>query len=46
MTQNTFAQLCEAAGIAPAIALENDALRAALAARNDTEVKRILATEF
>lgn len=46
MTQNTFAALCSAAGIAPAIALENADLRAALAKRDDAEVKRILATDF
>ena len=46
MTQSTFNSLCQQAGIDPAIALENDAIRAALKARNDAQVRRLLESEF
>lgn len=46
MTRNEFARLCELYLIAPAVALENDAIRAALAARDSKAVERLLATEF
>lgn len=46
MTQSTFNSLCQQAGIDPAIALENDAIRQALRARNDAQVRRLLEQEF
>ena len=41
MTKQEFIAECEAVLVAPAIALENDDLQIALAARDDDEVKRI-----
>lgn len=46
MTQSTFNSLCQQAGIDPAIALENDAIRQALKARDDAQVRRLLETQF
>ena len=46
MTASTFAMLCAEAGIDPAVALENAAIRAALKARDDKAVKRLLETAF
>lgn len=46
MSQNEFAALCEQYTIAPAIALENPDLCAALAMQDDAEVERILCEEF
>lgn len=42
----TFLSLCERYGVAPSVALENDALRHALAARDDAEVERVLKEDF
>ena len=42
MTQNQFAALCEEHLVAPAIALENPAVRNALKARDDEAVIRAL----
>lgn len=46
MSANRFAQLCAELSIDPAVALENENIRAALLARNDSEVERLLRTEF
>lgn len=46
MTQNQFTALCTEHCIAPEIALENDDIVAALKARDDVEVTRILTEEF
>lgn len=46
MSRNQFAALCAQYAIDPAVALENDELRAALLARNNAEVERILKEEF
>ena len=46
MKRTEFEALCGDLLIEPAIALENDHLRAALAQRRDDEVRRILAEEF
>lgn len=46
MTQSTFNSLCLQYGIAPAIALESAAIRAALKARDDAQVRLILEREF
>ena len=46
MTANMFAWLCTDSAVDPEIALENEAIREALAARDDDEVKRILLEEF
>ncbi len=46
MTKLDFVTLCEMLSIHPAIALEHEGVRAALAARDDKEVERILRTEF
>lgn len=46
MSHNQFLVLCGKYLIDPAIALENDALHAALARRDDKEVERILAEDF
>ena len=45
MTRNQFLALCLAYGIAPAIALENENVRAALAARDAAAVEYALANE-
>lgn len=46
MTRNQFLALCLAYGIAPSIALENENVRAALAARDADAVEFALANEF
>ena len=46
MTRNQFTALCIAYGIAPCIALENENVRAALAARDAEAVEFVLANEF
>jgi hypothetical protein len=46
MTKNEFTALCEQYTVAPAIALENDDLCAALTAKDSAEVERILREEF
>jgi len=46
MTKDQFLTLCELAGVAPAVALESDELRAALEKRDDVEAARIIAEEF
>lgn len=46
MSRNQFAALCAQHAIDPAVALENDALRAALLNRDNAEVERILAEDF
>lgn len=46
MTRNEFVAACEAALIAPAVALESEAIREALAARDDSEVRRLLREEI
>lgn len=46
MKRYEFIVLCEHYGIAPAIALENEKVRAALKARDDAEVERLLREEF
>ena len=46
MTQSKFHALCLSLGIAPTIALENDNVRAALVARDDALVERLLREEF
>lgn len=46
MTQNQFAALCTEHCIAPEIALENDDIVAALKARDDAAIVRILSEEF
>jgi hypothetical protein len=46
MTKPQFVELCERYTVAPAIALESEELREALAQRNDCEVERILSEEF
>lgn len=46
MTANRFAALCVALTIDPAIALENADIRAALAARDDKLVEKILREQF
>ena len=46
MSASEFSQLCRSLGIDPGIALENDAVRAALKARDSDEVRRLLREEF
>lgn len=46
MTKTQFLIECAKREIDPAIALENEALEAALLARNDAEAVRILNEEF
>ena len=46
MTSNQFAEECEKRLIAPAIALENEAIRMALAERDDAKVIELLESEF
>ena len=46
MTRNQFLALCLAYGIAPTIALENENVRSALAARDAEAVEFALAEEF
>ena len=46
MNVTEFTVLCEKYAIAPEVAIENEDLREALKARNDTEVERILKEEF
>jgi len=46
MTQNEFLSLCLTHDIDPAIALENEDLRAALTAKDAAEVERIINEEF
>ena len=46
MTRNQFTALCLAYGIAPCIALENENVRSALAARDAEAVEFALANEF
>lgn len=46
MTQNEFLSLCMRYTVPPELALENEALIEALAARDDAEVERILREEF
>ena len=46
MSKMNFVNLCEQHGIAPDIALENEALCDALRARDDKEAVRILIEDF
>lgn len=46
MTANEFDAECTTRTIDPALALENDAVVAALRSRDDEEVRRLLDTEF
>ena len=46
MTKSEFISLCLAALVAPEVALENDAVRAALMARDDAAVHAAIANEF
>lgn len=46
MTYSEFLAECNARTIFKSVAIENDKIRAALAARDDEEVKRLLDTEF
>jgi hypothetical protein len=46
MTKNEFMQLCAAACIDPAIALENDNVTAAIRAGDVEQVKFLLTNEF
>lgn len=46
MTRNQFLTLCLSYGIAPCIALENESVRSALAARDADAVECALANEF
>ena len=46
MTMNDFVAICEEHLIDPELALENDAVRAALATRDDNQVTRVLSEEF
>ena len=46
MTQFHFMRLCEDALIMPEIALEHEAIRVALAKRNDEEVARLIREDF
>ena len=46
MTANQFDALCTSLGIDPALALENDDVAAALRARDDAEVERLLREDF
>lgn len=46
MTYSEFLAECNARTIFKSVAIENDKIRAALAARDDDEVKRLLDTEF
>lgn len=46
MTYSQFVTLCEEATVAPEVALENQELRVALAAREDSLVKTILFEQF
>ncbi len=46
MTKNEFVAECEARTIDPAIALENENIRAALNDRDDERVREVLDQEF
>lgn len=46
MTADRFNELCQRATVPPELALEDDALVAALLANDDDEVARILEEEF
>lgn len=46
MTVNEFIAECEAVSVTPALALENEDIAAALRARDDEAVKRLLREEF
>ncbi len=46
MSANTFARLCSRYGISPEIALEDEAIRAALKRRDDKAVERLLRENF
>lgn len=46
MKRSEFMQLCAENTIEPAIALENQAVREALAERNDKRVKELIVSEF
>lgn len=46
MTYTEFLTECNARTIFKSVAIENEKIRAALAARDDEEVKRLLDTEF
>jgi hypothetical protein len=46
MTANIFAVECSKRSIDPAIALENENVRNALAQRDDERVRQLLDTEF
>lgn len=46
MSANKFAMLCEKYLVDPAVALENQNIVAALKAKNDQEVERLLREEF
>jgi len=46
MTQSDFVAMCNTYCIDPAIALENDDIRAALRAKDNAEVERILRDEY
>jgi len=46
MTQNEFIILCNTYCIDPAIALENDDIKAALRSKDNAEVKRILKEDY
>tara|TARA_R110000744_G_scaffold92573_1_gene179137 strand:+ start:451 stop:591 length:141 start_codon:yes stop_codon:yes gene_type:complete len=46
MTSNEFLALCNANGISPEIALENENLATALYKRDNEKVEKIIKTEF
>lgn len=46
MTKSQFVAECEKALVAPEVALENEDIRAALAAKDEAEVIRLLNTEY
>lgn len=46
MTKTEFLTACGEVLIDPAIALENEAIRAALADKDDSKVRQLLAEEF
>jgi len=46
VTYSEFLAECNARTIFKSVAIENDKIRAALAARDDEEVKRLLDTDF
>ena len=46
MNKYQFWALCAEQLVSPEVALENDAVLAAIATRDDAEIKRVLAEEF